>query len=254
MLFIIKSMIVYKTTNLIDGKIYIGKDAKNDPKYLGSGILLKQAIKKHGRSNFIKEVLEYCSDHTINEREKYWIEFTQAQQIGYNLADGGQGGDLGEYVNKKRAKSLTGKVQPKEVREKKSTSLQGRVVTWGDKISQTMTGKTWKQKEERTKEHREKLSKANTGHKHSKVTVEKMSQSKKGKPSTTKGTYRVDGKCYSREEYEKYCTQLGVLPKKQLDLNDLTKKRAEGVLWKNLAIEYGYNKETIRIWYNKNKN
>lgn len=243
-------MIVYKTTNLVNGKIYIGKDAKNDPKYLGSGILLKQAIKKHGRSSFVKEVLEYCTECTINEREKYWIEYTNAKEIGYNLADGGTGGDLGEEVNRRRARSLAGKVQPKEVREKRSKTLQGRSITWGDKISETMTGKTWKQKEERTKEHREKLSKANTGYKHSQATIEKMSQSKIGKPSATKGTYRVDGKCYSREEYEKYCIQLGIVPKKQLDLNDLIKKRAEGVLWKNLAIEYGYNKETIRIWFN----
>lgn len=253
MLFIIKKMIVYKTTNKLNGKIYIGKDAKNDPNYLGSGILLKQAIKKHGRNNFQKEILEYCTRDTIDDRERYWIEITQAQEIGYNLADGGQGGDLGEYVNRKRAKSLTGRTQPAEVKKKKSTSLQGRVVTWGDKISEAMTGKTWKQKEERTKEHREKLSKANTGHKHSEAAIEKMSQSKKGKPSATKGTYRVEGKCYNREDYEQYCKEQGLVPKVELNLTNITEKRSKGILWKNIAKEYGYNKETIRIWYNKNK-
>jgi hypothetical protein len=45
-------MIVYKTINLIDGKIYIGQDLNNNPDYLGSGIYLKRAIKKHGRNNF----------------------------------------------------------------------------------------------------------------------------------------------------------------------------------------------------------
>jgi group I intron endonuclease len=250
-------MVVYKTTNLVNGKFYIGKDAKNDPKYLGSGILLKQAVEKHGRSNFIKEVLEYCTDHTINEREKYWIEFTQAQQIGYNLADGGQGGDLGDYVNSKRAKSLTGKIQSKEIREKKSKSLQGRQVTWGDKISKAMTGKTWKQKTERTEEHKNKTSQALKGKKKSKEVIEKMSKSKLGKPSPTKGMYKVGGKYYSREGYEKYCKQEGVLPKVELNLIDIAQKRLKGVLWRNIAEEYGYNKETVRIWYNnnlKNKN
>lgn len=247
-------MVVYKTTNLVNGKVYIGKDAKNDPNYLGSGILLKQAIKKYGKSNFEKNILEYCTQDNINEREKYWIEFTKAKEIGYNLADGGTGGNLGEYVNSKRAKSLTGKTQPKEVSEKKSRSLQGRVVTWGDKISEAMIGKTWKQKGERTEEHREKLSKANTGYKHSQSTIKKMSQSKSGKPSATKGTYRVDGKCYNREDYEQYCKEQGLVPKIKLNLTDITEKRSKGILWKNIAEEYGYNRETIRIWYNKNKN
>lgn len=40
-------MIIYKTTNLINNKIYIGQDKNNNPKYLGSGDLLKKAIKKY---------------------------------------------------------------------------------------------------------------------------------------------------------------------------------------------------------------
>ena len=50
-------MIVYKTTNLINGKVYIGKDRKNNPSYLGSGILLQKAIRKYGSDNFKKETL-----------------------------------------------------------------------------------------------------------------------------------------------------------------------------------------------------
>jgi hypothetical protein len=41
-------MIIYKTTCLINGKIYVGQDSKNNPDYLGSGIYLNRAIKKHG--------------------------------------------------------------------------------------------------------------------------------------------------------------------------------------------------------------
>ena len=39
-------MVIYKTTNLINGKYYIGKDIHNNPKYLGSGIALRKAIEK----------------------------------------------------------------------------------------------------------------------------------------------------------------------------------------------------------------
>lgn len=247
-------MIVYKTTNIINGKFYIGKDTNNDPNYLGSGILLKKAIKKYGRSNFEKEILEHCTLVNINEREKYWINVTQAKELGYNLADGGTGGDLGEYVNNKRSKTLTGKKQTKETINKRAKTLQGRTVTWGDKISESMTGKTWVQKKPRTKEHRDKLSKANIGHTKSSKTIEKMSKSKIGKPSPTKGKYKIGNRYYTRKEYEIYCKKEKITPKKQLDLIDIENKRKKGVYWKTIAEEYGYNKETVRIWYKNNKN
>lgn len=84
-------MIIYKTTNLINNKIYIGKDKKNNSKYLGSGKILKRAIKKYGQENFKKEILETCIDlEHLNEREKYWIEVLTPD---YNIAKGGDGGD-----------------------------------------------------------------------------------------------------------------------------------------------------------------
>jgi group I intron endonuclease len=88
-------MIIYKTTNLINNKIYIGKDCYNNPKYLGSGLLLNKAIKKYGKGNFKKEIIEHCStkEH-LNEREIYWIEYYNSRDsnIGYNIAKGGHGG------------------------------------------------------------------------------------------------------------------------------------------------------------------
>ena len=38
-------MIVYKTINLVNGKIYVGQDLHNNPKYIGSGLILKNSIK-----------------------------------------------------------------------------------------------------------------------------------------------------------------------------------------------------------------
>ena len=55
-------MIIYKTTNLINSKIYVGQDSKNNYNYLGSGIIIKKAIKKYGKENFKKEIIEYCND------------------------------------------------------------------------------------------------------------------------------------------------------------------------------------------------
>ena len=66
-------MVIYKTTNLINGKIYVGKDSNDNPNYLGSGIVLKNAIDKYGRKSFKKEILEICDLSNINDREIYWI-------------------------------------------------------------------------------------------------------------------------------------------------------------------------------------
>lgn len=86
-------MVIYKTTNLLNGKFYIGKDEKNNPEYLGSGKILKLAINKNGKENFNKEILESCETREeLNEREIYWINTLSATTFGYNIADGGTGG------------------------------------------------------------------------------------------------------------------------------------------------------------------
>ena len=65
-------MIIYKTTNLINGKIYVGKDSKNNNNYLGSGKILNLAINKYGIENFKKETLCEClSSKELNKAERY---------------------------------------------------------------------------------------------------------------------------------------------------------------------------------------
>ena len=88
---------IYKITNLTNGKIYIGQHlgSEADHKYFGSGKLLKDAIKKYGKANFKKEILEFCkSEEDLNVRERYWISKLNATDlsIGYNISDGGQDG------------------------------------------------------------------------------------------------------------------------------------------------------------------
>jgi hypothetical protein len=117
-------MIIYKTTNLINGKFYVGKDEKNNPNYLGSGINLHRTIKKYGKENFIKETIEVCSTkEELNEREKYWIKETKAQELGYNIADGGWGGNTYDEETRQRiSQEFKGrKVDPKTVEKAKKT-------------------------------------------------------------------------------------------------------------------------------------
>jgi hypothetical protein len=86
-------MVIYKTTNLLNGKFYVGKDEKNNPNYLGSGKIFKLALNKNGKENFKKEILEFCDTRELlNNREKYWIESLSATTLGYNITEGGTGG------------------------------------------------------------------------------------------------------------------------------------------------------------------
>lgn len=90
-----KQYFVYLTTNLINQKKYIGYHygTENDA-YLGSGVILNHAIKKYGRSNFYKQVIQYYPDeYSCKEGEKYWIEYYNAVSSSefYNLLEGGEG-------------------------------------------------------------------------------------------------------------------------------------------------------------------
>ena len=91
-------MQIYKITNLINHKIYIGKDTTSDPNYFGSGLLIKRSISKYGIYNFIKEVIDETDDYLeLSKKEIYWIsEYDSTKrEIGYNISSGGDGGDSG---------------------------------------------------------------------------------------------------------------------------------------------------------------
>lgn len=86
---------IYKITNTITGKIYIGKHSTDnlDDGYLGSGIYIRRSIKKYGTDKFIKEVIEFIDYEVMNEREIFWIKSMDSTNtnIGYNLLPGGEG-------------------------------------------------------------------------------------------------------------------------------------------------------------------
>lgn len=87
---------VYKTTNKLNGKTYIGMHKTTDPNdnYLGSGKLLKRAIAKHGKENFSKEILfdfDNEDDMKAKEAELVTEEYCQSDD-NYNLCNGGLGG------------------------------------------------------------------------------------------------------------------------------------------------------------------
>ncbi|MCK9575506.1 MAG: hypothetical protein WC979_02055 [Candidatus Pacearchaeota archaeon] len=104
-------MIIYKVTNIINNKIYIGKSKNNNPKYLGSGIVIQYALRKYGKHNFVKDIIDTAlSFDELNEKEKYWIKFFDSTNhtVGYNRSYGGDGysGITDETREKLRLKRL----------------------------------------------------------------------------------------------------------------------------------------------------
>ena len=88
----------YKTTNLINNKAYIGqKKGEFDRNYLGSGKILKQAIKKYGKDKFAVVLLGIASDkESVDILEKYYIAYYRqllGKDVVYNITDGGDGGE-----------------------------------------------------------------------------------------------------------------------------------------------------------------
>jgi len=81
---------IYKTTNLLNGKIYIGQHQKPyfDYNYFGSGKLIVYAVKKHGKENFKVEILRRCYKITsLCREEKRFIKLFDStnRKIGYNI-------------------------------------------------------------------------------------------------------------------------------------------------------------------------
>lgn len=98
--------IVYETTNLINGKKYIGVDSKDDPEYLGSGKLLKKAILKYGKDNFTKKVInEFKTAKDAFQFEREIIKKLDAvsSKNYYNIHEGGKGGKT--WIGDKRPES-----------------------------------------------------------------------------------------------------------------------------------------------------
>lgn len=92
---------LYKITNLVNNKIYVGVHKTKDLNdgYMGSGKIIRSAITKHGISNFSKDILEFFENAELmyaREKEVVTYEFLLREDT-YNLRRGGTGGF--DYIN-----------------------------------------------------------------------------------------------------------------------------------------------------------
>lgn len=97
---------IYKITNNINGKVYIGKTnktiMKRFKKHCEDSLKYKErplyrAFNKYGIKSFSVDEIEECNPNIVNEREKYWIEYYNSFKNGYNATLGGDGKSYLDY-------------------------------------------------------------------------------------------------------------------------------------------------------------
>ena len=163
---------IYQITNKLNGKTYIGKHQTeniNDG-YFGSGVALKEAVKKYGKENFKKEILfVFKTEDEMNAKERELIteEFVNRRDT-YNLGVGGEGGP-----------HFKGKTHGPYMKEICSTNEHKKKVAEGLKRAYSNGHTVWNKGKTLDEEYRTKISKARQGKKHSYETIEKIKATRK---------------------------------------------------------------------------
>jgi group I intron endonuclease len=185
-------MIIYQINNKFNNKPYIGYSTKfnskeefQNSKYWGSGTVIKQAIEKYGIENFERKVLlkNIQDKKELKRYEILWIKKRNTKYPnGYNLTDGGDG-----LLNPSQETIIKLKNQNMGRRPSDESRIKMRKSHLGIILSERTKRKMRDSHLNPSKEIREKISKNNAkywkGKKLSKETIEKLSQSKKGKYS-----------------------------------------------------------------------
>ena len=164
---------IYQVTNKLNGKIYIGKHQTEDidDSYFGSGKAIKDAILKHGKQNFVKEILfVFDTEDEMNVKECELVneDFVNRRDT-YNLGVGGEGGP--HFKGKTHTKETL-----EQIKEKVDYVEKGRILSKRYKEGELVA---WNKNKKQTDDHNKKISKARQGKKHSPETIEKIRTARK---------------------------------------------------------------------------
>lgn len=240
--------IIYITTNLINNKKYIGKhkcDSEEFDGYLGSGKALKNAIKKYGRKNFIREVLDIANSlGELNNKEIYYIDKYDAMKSEefYNITNGGDGVDF-NCLPEETKELIRAKIKKKMSKITKGENNG----MYGKHHSKETIQKIINNRDLsicHTEEFKKKMSKVTKGEKngmygkhHTEESKKKMSENSKGKNTGSangnfgnKGDKAKNGKkcyCYLDEEHKILFKEFNTLA---LALEFLNIKAHNGIL------------------------
>ena len=203
---------IYKITNLINCKIYIGlhKTKNLDDGYMGSGKMIKQSIQKYGLENFKKEILyifDNEKDMIAKEIEIVTEEFCLRENT-YNLAKGG--GDGWSYANRNGISNIGWKTNGKN-----DNHLKGGKNSWSSYSEEEIIKRKEKLRNDALEQHKNGVFFKNgfEGKKHTEETKHKIKDALKGKNSGQEnsqyGTTWVWNSCFGnkkikKEQLEKY--------------------------------------------------
>lgn len=163
-------MLIYKLTNNINNKIYVGQTTNSlekrfswhcAPSALKNNMLISKAINKYGRESFKTEILEEClSIDQMNKREVYWIRHLDSgnNKVGYNIKLGG--------FNFLRSESLKAKIcaslQASEKFKNRKIWNKGLTIATSEKLRKIGEAKRSK-KQKRSVSTKKKMSLARKG-------------------------------------------------------------------------------------------
>lgn len=223
---------IYKLTNKLNGKCYIGQSI-NIKKRLNvykncnckSQNKIYNAIKKYGFKNFDVEILfedefKNISYDKLNELEIYFIDKYQSVKNGYNLMDGGKNCALSiESIEKMKVSKRNNLTD--EVRKRISDAQKGK---------------------KRSDESKLKQSLSNLGSKRSDETKNKMSESAKGKKFSDEHRKKISDSAKKRKVSDETKKKLSDAGKKRIVSNDTKKKLSK------IIIQYDKEYNYIREW------
>ena len=165
---------IYKITNKVNGKFYIGSSIDIKKRWWKHKWLLESkrhknqylqsAWDKYGEENFVFSVLLETKEELLLEKEQELLDKTKCynKEVGYNIAKDAVASMRGKkhsaHTKSKISSTLTGRTFSKETRQRMSEACKGR---------------------KHTEETRRKISEAQIGVPHSKETKRKMSKANK---------------------------------------------------------------------------
>lgn len=188
--------IIYKATNLINGKVYIGQTTNSLEQRVkqhffkkDDGTYFHNALKKYGQDGFKWDIIDQANNEDeLSKKEIYWIAYYESftdKSKGYNSTSGGETSkSISEEVRLKISIKNKGKVITAEHREKLRQAFIGRNVSneTREKISKAVKGeKNGMFGRKYTDEEKEKISQKSSGRRHTQETKDKISDAHKGK-------------------------------------------------------------------------
>jgi group I intron endonuclease len=211
---------VYITTNLINGKQYVGDHTTNDLEkdmYLGSGRpYFQRALKEYGKENFKREILEFFNtkQEAFNAQEKYIKQYNTLAPNGYNISPTGGLGCRGKHSEESKRKmsinisiALKGKKRSEEQNKKQSLRMLNHAVSLETRKKIGNANKISLKGKRQTPEHIENSAKTRRGKSRSQETKEKISKTEKGKIVSNETKEKISkshkGKKHSEERNKK---------------------------------------------------